>query len=592
MAPRPLVALLDGRDCSIEMPLLKDIATVAFCDAQSTTEIHEKVLNEAVAALMYHSISLGKEDLEKFKALKVVVRIGSEVDNIDVKAATDLGIAVCNTPAECVEETADSTMSLILNMYRKTFWLAKIVEIGKRIQGVEQLRELAAGCTRVRGSTLAIIGLGRVGTAVAIRARSFGFRVIFYDPLLADGVDRSLGVERCETLEEALSQADCVTLHCPFAPETHHMINDDAIRKIKPNAYLVNTSRRQLISESALLDALKTGQIKAAALDMQDGPTDAVSSALCHLPNVICTPHTAWYSEESCKEVRAAAAREIRRALQGRLPNDLVNCVNKNELAAVLTSAVRRNGPTPLLPNLLPGVSALNPLTGMPTFGHNVTESMMGLSGGNLSQLPYSNLLMSLNPQMMMNPTSAAALANMRRGTPASPATVTSGMAGTASQLSSASASTTPSITLGTSFASAVAPRASPKQSTMSVDSFAAAMAAAAAGVDPKQIAEGLSRSTSASPAVRGKSSASPSASQNGTKPTTPKAEVVTESNGASPSNGIAEAADMKQEITSQPASVEDDATGSGEEHENAEGAGEDNEADSASTLNESMTSV
>lgn len=106
-------------------------------------------MNEAVAALMYHSISLGKEDLEKFKALKVVVRIGSEVDNIDVKAATDLGkplryaqfltknsvgIAVCNTPAECVEETADSTMSLILNMYRKTFWLAKIVEIGKRVR--------------------------------------------------------------------------------------------------------------------------------------------------------------------------------------------------------------------------------------------------------------------------------------------------------------------------------------------------------------------------------------------------------------------------------------------------------------------------
>ena len=100
MHSRPLVALLDGRDCSVEMPILKDVATVAFCDAQSTSEIHEKVLNEAVGALMWHSINLNKEDLEKFKALRIVVRIGSGVDNIDVKAAGDMGIAVCNVPGK------------------------------------------------------------------------------------------------------------------------------------------------------------------------------------------------------------------------------------------------------------------------------------------------------------------------------------------------------------------------------------------------------------------------------------------------------------------------------------------------------------
>lgn len=88
---RPLVALLDGRDCTVEMPILKDVATVAFCDAQSTSEIHEKVLNEAVGALMWHTIILTKEDLEKFKALRIIVRIGSGVDNIDVKAAGELG---------------------------------------------------------------------------------------------------------------------------------------------------------------------------------------------------------------------------------------------------------------------------------------------------------------------------------------------------------------------------------------------------------------------------------------------------------------------------------------------------------------------
>lgn len=164
MQSRPLVALLDGRDCSIEMPILKDVATVAFCDAQSTSEIHEKVsllstrdtrpcfhhqnsfsqvLNEAVGALMWHTIILTKEDLEKFKALRIIVRIGSGVDNIDVKAAGELGIAVCNVPGYGVEEVADTTLCLILNLYRRTYWLANMVREGKKFTGPEQVRDAA-----------------------------------------------------------------------------------------------------------------------------------------------------------------------------------------------------------------------------------------------------------------------------------------------------------------------------------------------------------------------------------------------------------------------------------------------------------------
>lgn len=132
MHPRPLVALLDGRDCTVEMPILKDVATVAFCDAQSTQEIHEKVLNEAVGALMYHTITLMREDLEKFKALRIIVRIGSGYDNIDIKSAGELGIAVCNMPAASVEETADSTLCHILTLYRRTTWLHQNVAVFER----------------------------------------------------------------------------------------------------------------------------------------------------------------------------------------------------------------------------------------------------------------------------------------------------------------------------------------------------------------------------------------------------------------------------------------------------------------------------
>jgi C-terminal binding protein len=191
--PRPLVALLDGRDCSIEMPILKDMATVAFCDAQSTSEIHEKVLNETTAALVWHAITLKKEDLAKFKALKLIVRIGSSYDNVDIKAAGEQGIAVCNVPSVCVEEMADTTMCMILNLYRQTARLAQVVKEGKRVSTPEQIRETAAGCARIRNETLGIVGLGQVGMAVSLRAKAFGFNVIFHDPYVPDGAEKVLG---------------------------------------------------------------------------------------------------------------------------------------------------------------------------------------------------------------------------------------------------------------------------------------------------------------------------------------------------------------------------------------------------------------
>ncbi|KAL5022037.1 hypothetical protein ScPMuIL_001192 [Solemya velum] len=292
--PRPLIALLDGRDCSIEMPILKDVATVAFCDAQSTSEIHEKVLNEAVGALMWHTITLTKEDLDKFKSLRVIVRVGSGYDNVDVKAAGELGIAVCNVPGYGVEEVADTTVCLILNLYRRTYWLANLVREGKKVTGPEQLREGAQGSARVRGDTLGIVGLGRVGSAVALRAKAFGFNVIFYDPYLQDGVEKSLGITRVYMLQDLLFQSDCVTLHCSLNEHNHHLINDHTIKQMRPGAFLVNTAR-------PLKDA----------------------------PNLICTPHSAFYSEQSVTELREMAAGEIRRAIIGRIPDSLRNCVNK-----------------------------------------------------------------------------------------------------------------------------------------------------------------------------------------------------------------------------------------------------------------------
>ncbi|KAM8923751.1 C-terminal-binding protein 2 isoform 2-T2 [Pelodytes ibericus] len=335
MHPRPLVALLDGRDCTVEMPILKDLATVAFCDAQSTQEIHEKVLNEAVGAMMYHTITLTREDLEKFKSLRIIVRIGSGYDNIDIKAAGDMGVAVCNIPSAAVEETADSTICHILNLYRRNTWLYQALREGTRVHSVEQIREVASGAARVRGETLGLIGFGRVGQAVAVRAKVFGFSVLFYDPYLHDGTERSLGVQRVYTLQDLLYQSDCVSLHCSLNEHNHHLINDFTIKQMRQGAFLVNTARGGLVDEKALAQALKEGRIRGAALDVHESePFAFAQGALKDAPNLICTPHTAWYSEQASLEMREAAATEIRRAVTGRIPDSLRNCVNKEFLVA------------------------------------------------------------------------------------------------------------------------------------------------------------------------------------------------------------------------------------------------------------------
>ncbi|KAM6916117.1 C-terminal-binding protein 2-like isoform 2-T2 [Xenentodon cancila] len=330
MHPRPLVALLDGRDCTVEMPILKDLATVAFCDAQSTQEIHEKVLNEAVGAMMYHTITLTREDLEKFKALRIIIRIGSGYDNIDIKAAGELGIAVCNIPSAAVEETADSTLCHVLNLYRRNTWLYQALREGTRVQSVEQIREVASGAARIRGETLGLIGFGRTGQAVAMRAKAFGFNVIFYDPYLQDGLERSLGVQRVYTLQDLLYQSDCVSLHCNLNEHNHHLINDFTIKQMRQGAFLVNSARGGLVDEKALAQALKEGRIRGAALDVHESePFSFSQGPLKDAPNLICTPHTAWYSEQASLEMRESAATEIRRAITGRIPDSLRNCVNK-----------------------------------------------------------------------------------------------------------------------------------------------------------------------------------------------------------------------------------------------------------------------
>uniref|UniRef100_A0A2K6TF16 C-terminal-binding protein 2 n=1 Tax=Saimiri boliviensis boliviensis TaxID=39432 RepID=A0A2K6TF16_SAIBB len=275
--------------CAVEMPIPKDLATVAFCEVQSTQEIHEKVLKEAVGFMMYHTITLTREALEKFRVLRVI-----------------LGTAACNIPAAAVEETAHSTICHILNLY----WRNTLEQI--------PVREVASGAARIRGETLGLISFG-------LRAKAFGFSVVFYDPYLQGGIERFLGMQRVCMPQDLLFQSDCISLLCNLNEHNHLLINDFTIKQMRQGAFLVNTARGGLVDKKALAQILKEGRIRGTAFHMHKSePFSFAQGALKDAPDLICTPHTAWYSEQASLEMREAVVTEIRR-----IPESLRNCVNK-----------------------------------------------------------------------------------------------------------------------------------------------------------------------------------------------------------------------------------------------------------------------
>ena len=180
------------------------------------------------------------------------------------------------------------------------------------------------GAPRLRGKTVGVVGCGRIGTAFVRRAQAFGLRVVVCDPYRPDGLDKMLGVERAATLEELLPQCHFVSLHCPLTAETRHLLNDRSLALLPRGAYVVNTARGPCVDAAALLRALETGHIAAAALDvLEREPLD--DEALRRHPRVLLTPHTAFYSVEGFAEMRTKGAQECLRLVTGVAVRNIVN---------------------------------------------------------------------------------------------------------------------------------------------------------------------------------------------------------------------------------------------------------------------------
>ena len=247
-----------------------------------------------------------------------IVRYGVGYDTVDVAAATRRGISVCNVPDYGTDEVSDHAITLLLAISRKLLTLARGVQEGA--WSVEPAKPVG----RLRGRTLGIVGLGRIGAMTAAKAQAFGIRVIAHDPLRPMHYFAERNVGRA-TLEELLQTADYVSLHAPLSAETRHLIDERALGLMKPTAFLVNTARGGLVDGAALARALRAGQIAGAALDVTEQEPIPRDSPLLGLENCILTPHAAWYSDESAAALQRLAGEEAARLVLGEAPRCPVN---------------------------------------------------------------------------------------------------------------------------------------------------------------------------------------------------------------------------------------------------------------------------
>ncbi|MGA3170318.1 MAG: phosphoglycerate dehydrogenase [Chthoniobacteraceae bacterium] len=256
--------------------------------------------------------------IEAATKLKVIGRAGVGVDNVDVDAATRRGVIVMNTPGGNTISTAEHTFSLLMSLARKIPQAHASVKAGKwdrkSFEGVE-----------LYDKTLGVLGMGRIGSEVARRAMAFGMRVLAYDPYLSASRARSLQVELIEHLDDILPRADFITMHMPATPETHHMLDAARLAKARRGVRIINCARGGLVDEAALFEALQSGQVGGAALDVYEKEPPPPDFPLRDLPNVVLTPHLGASTAEAQESVGIEIAQAIRAAL---LNGEIRNAVN------------------------------------------------------------------------------------------------------------------------------------------------------------------------------------------------------------------------------------------------------------------------
>ncbi len=320
------IAIIDWRtapqgdaESSIEKNIIGNAAKVTrhLCDTDA--DLTDEIAS-ANAIIIWHNMPLTASGIDKLKNCRAIIRNGVGFDSVDVAAARERGIAVCNVPDYGTEEVADHAIALAMALCRQILPLdQEAKQLGWNIKVGPKLRRLST-------LTFGVVGLGRIGTATALRAKALGFRVIFHDPYLPNGADKAVGITRVRTLDELLAQTDVLSLHCPLNDETKHLIAERELSRLKPGAFVVNTARGAVIKKTAVLAALREGSLAGAGLDViEDEPLRTAEEAAT--PNLIATCHAAFCSVESKIEMRSTSARIALAAVTGQALENVVNGV-------------------------------------------------------------------------------------------------------------------------------------------------------------------------------------------------------------------------------------------------------------------------
>ena len=315
-------------DCKIEYENVEDgdkiIAYSSKCDFE---EISNEVLNTADAILAWDKYIYNKEILDQLKNCKIIVRIGAGVDNFDLEYAKHLNIKICNTPSYGIDEVTEHAMAMAFALSRRLMYFHKTVSEGNWLR-------TALNINRIRGKTFGVVGCGKIGSAFAIRMRSIGCKVIFYDPYVDSRASKITSCEQVNSLIDLINISDVISIHTPLSSTTKNLINKDHLSEFKKGSIIINTARGGIVNEQMLAIGLKQNIFSGVGLDVLSTEPLSRENPLIEIlhsedievnSKLLITPHVAYYSKQSVEELRTTSTKTASLFIHQGV---LLNCVN------------------------------------------------------------------------------------------------------------------------------------------------------------------------------------------------------------------------------------------------------------------------
>jgi D-3-phosphoglycerate dehydrogenase / 2-oxoglutarate reductase len=309
----------------VERSIIESAGGRVVVQRAASQEERISLLKDAQAVLV-SGAQMSASVLDQLPRLELIIRYGVGIDSLDVPAATARGVVIAHYPDFCQPEVANHALMLLLAVARKLLPHDRALRAGQyRGPGLPVVPPIT-------GQTLGIVALGAIGRQVALRARAFGMHVIAYDPYVDAAAFAEAGAERVATFEELLERADHISVHAPLTSETHHMFNRAAFARMKPTAILVNTARGSIVEEEALVEALGEHRLGGAGMDVFEVEPVGADSPLLAFDNVALTPHSAFYSEASNKQIKERVGHTVVSFMQGTWPTEFATIPNRTQV--------------------------------------------------------------------------------------------------------------------------------------------------------------------------------------------------------------------------------------------------------------------